>query len=515
MLNWMGTDKSADGMSLLSDPHEVIAALPAEDAVAAVVQITEALDAINGADTLTLEERYDDIYLLDAATVDRTRLLLRDYLQTSRQTKQRENDVWNGAYNCWNELATAYAICVQQYADNPAATAGFRKPARVAVARAMRALRRQLHWLRLRYTAPPASIWKGLANLYTYIEPENIDDEMLIYPGETSTIRSEFLKVLMQSAVSTENLQPPGQDLATFLVSRFSRHFVISRTPDAGCTHWFDLKHPRPPALLSRAPDAGADVRYIGAGAAIETLCQALLYIEDAGKVPPDLGFTYPIDLEFLTPVLQQIHRDWSGKPAARQHERQKSNARITVVPGFAQIIDVLEQAEADPFDFTEKSSAESWVANDISAGGFGAVIPSVNADWVSVGNVAGIESEVAGEWSVGIVRRVQRLDDGQQQIGMQVLCRNAQAARILREDYSATDMRITQRMPLDKGIVLTADAINQTEIDVLISDPTRYDEGSVHMAIGEHVLTLQILDVAEKTDACARVRFTVIGVES
>ena len=76
MLNWMGTQKTADGMALLRDRHDVIAALPTDDPVAAVMQITEALDAINGSDTLTLEERYDDIYLLDAATVERTRLLL-------------------------------------------------------------------------------------------------------------------------------------------------------------------------------------------------------------------------------------------------------------------------------------------------------------------------------------------------------------------------------------------------------------------------------------------------------
>ena len=515
MLNWMGTQKTADGMSLLRDPHDVIAALPADDAVAAVVQITEALAAINCTDTLTLEERYDDIYLLDAATVERTRLLLREYLQTSRQTRQREADLWNGAYNCWNELATAYAICAQHYAADPAAAAGFRKPARVAVARSMRALRRQLQWLRLRYAAPVPSIWMGLANLYTYIEPENIDEEMLMYPGDTSTIKREFLKVLLQSSISTENLQPPGQDLATFIVSRYSANFVLSKTADAGCTHCFDLKNPKPPLPLSRAPAADSDLRYFGAGAASDSLCQALCYIEDTAKVPLELGFSYPIDLEFLTPVLTQIHRDWSGKPQARQHERQKSNARITVVPGFAQIIGVLEHAEADPFDFTEKSNAESWLANDMSAGGFGAVIPSVNADWVSVGNVAGIESEVAGEWSVGMVRRVQRIDDGQQQIGMQVLCRNAQAVRIMREDYADTSLRITQRMPLDQGILLTADAANQKDIEVLVADPTRYDEGSVHMTVGDHVLLLHIQDVVEKTDACARVRFTVVGIES
>ena len=515
MTNWMGTQKSADAMALLRDPHDVIAALPADDAVAAVKQITEALDAINSTDTLTLEERYDDIYLLDAATVERTRLLLREYLQTSRQLKQRENDLWNGAYHCWNALATAYVICVQQYAADPAAAAGFRKPARVAVARAMRALRRQLHWLRLRYATPVPAIWSGLAKLYAYIEAENIDDEMLIYPGETSTIKREFLKVMLQSSVSTENLHPPGQDLATFIVSRYSADFILAKTQDADCTHWFDLKNPQPPAMLSRAPVADADLRYFGAGAAASSLGQALQAIEDTARVPVELGFSYPIDIEFLTPVLSQIHRDWCGKPQPRQHERQQSNARITVVPGFKQILSVLQDAEVDPFDFTEKSSAESWLANDVSAGGFGAVIPSVNADWVSVGNVAGIESDVAGVWSVGIVRRVQRMEDGQQQIGVQLLSRNAQAVSIMREDYAETDLRITTRMPMDIGILLTDDPANQKEIEVLVGDATRYDEGSIHMTAGERVLLLQIQDVVEKNDTCARVSFTVVGIES
>lgn len=516
MLNWMGTQKTADGMALLRDPHDVISGLPTDDPVAAVAQITEALDAINSADTLTLEERYDDICMLDAATVDYTRTLLREYLQTSRQTKQRESDLWNGAYNCWNELATAYVLCVQHYAADPAAAAGFRKPARVSVGRAIRALRRQLHWLRLRYAAPAPSIWMGLANLYTYIEPENIDEDMLIYPGETSTIKREFLKVLLQSVISTDNLQPSGQDLATFIVSRHASHFVLSRTADAGCTHAFDLKNPRLPVLLSRAPEANAERIFFGAGAAVDALCTALAYIEDSGKTPPELGFTYPIDLEFLTPVLAQIHRDWSGKPAARAHERQKTNARLTVVPGFAHIVAVLEHVEEDPFDFTEKSNAESWLANDVSDGGFGAVIPAVNADWVSVGNVAGIENQATGDWSVGMVRRVQRLDGGQQQIGVQILSRNAQPVRVMREDYAEEPLRITQRMPMDRAILLTANPVEQTEIELLVSDPLRYDdETSVHMTVGDRVLSLQLLNVVEKTDACARVRFTVDGVET
>jgi hypothetical protein len=214
--------------------------------------------------------------------------------------------------------------------------------------------------------------------------------------------------------------------------------------------------------------------------------------------------------------VLSQIHRDWSGKPAERAHERQKTNARLTVVPGFDHIVAVLEHVEEDPFDFTEKSNAESWLANDVSEGGFGAVIPAVNADWVSVGNVAGIENQATGDWAVGMVRRVERLDGGQQQIGVQVLSRSAQAVRVMREDYAEEPLRITQRMPMDKAVLLTANPAEQAEIELLVADPLRYDdETSVHMSFGDRVLALQLLNVVEKTDACARVRFTVDKVES
>jgi hypothetical protein len=521
MLNWMGTQKSPASTdspqvpSLLRDTHDVIAGLPLDNAVLAVAQITEALDAISGADTLTLEERYDDIYLLDTATVDRTRVLLRDYLRSARQKKQREAEIWNGAYQCWRSLAAAYTLCVQRYAADNDAAAGFQKPARVAVARAMRALRRQLQWQRIRYAAPVPAIWIGLANLYTYIKSENIEEEMLIYPSETTTIKREFLKALVQSALSCEKMQPPGQDLATFIVSHYAPAFVLSKTPDAGCTHWFDLKRPRPPERMSNVAPRGTDAIYFGAGTALSALEKSLRIIEHTGQVPEELGFQYPIELSFLTPVLTQIYQDWAGQTPVRQHERQKTTARIIVVPGFKEIIEVLDHARADPFDFTARTKVESWVANDISAHGFGAVIPAVTGDWVSVASVAGIESEVAGEWAVGIVRRVHRLDDGQQQVGIHVISRNAVAIRMMREDPSVSNARITQRMPFDRAILLTADAVHQKEIEILVTDVALYGMGNVFMLVGDYVLKLQFEEVMEKTATCSRIRFTVLGVES
>lgn len=515
MLNWLGTRKAADGMALLRDTHEVIAALPGDDPVAAVTQIADALDAINHAGSLTLEERYDDICLLDAATVERTHLLLREYLTTSRQMKQREAQLWNGAYNCWDALASAYVICVQKYAEDTAAAVGFRRPARVSAARAIRALRRQMQWLRIRYQPAVPAIWMGLANLFAYIEDDNIDEEMSIYPGETGTIKREFLKALVQSALSSDNLQPPGQDLATFIVSRYSPNFLLSRVAAPGCTHWFDLKHPQPPALLSRQPAPDADLRYFGVGLAVEAVTQAMQYMQENGLVSPELGFKYPIEIAFLSPVLTQIYNDWSGKTPERLHERKQSNARLSIVPGFQALMDAVAQVTDDPFDFTARAEVESWVANDVSEGGFGAVLPAASEDWVGVGGIVGIESETPGEWHVGVVRRLVRTDDGLQRVGMQIISRHVSIVRMMREEPNASDLRVTQRMPLEQAVLLTPDPANREEIEVLVTDETLYEVGNVHMLADNQVILLRHKELREKIAGCARLCMTVLGLES
>jgi hypothetical protein len=54
----------------------------------------------------------------------------------------------------------------------------------------------------------------------------------------------------------------------------------------------------------------------------------------------------------------------------------------VTVVPGLKEIIQVLEFANNDSLDFTHRQSAESWIVEDMSEGGYGAVIPAVAGDW-------------------------------------------------------------------------------------------------------------------------------------
>jgi hypothetical protein len=506
-------EKTVDA-SWLTGLQDLIAALPADDAVAAVRQIAQALAAMNSIEQLPLTDRYNAVCRLDSAMIAPVSMLLSEYLNTSRHMKQRESDLWNSAYPCWRELAVAYAHCVQHYAADRAAVPAFGVSARIAAARAMRALRRQLHWGRIRYAPPAVEIWERLAALYAQCEGAEVTDEMPIYADERTTVQREFLETLALAVLTSDNLMPPEQEMAGQIVSRHAGEFAISSSADTGMTHAFDLAHPQAPQPIERVKQPGADERFFGAGAAAAALDAALQQLGQTRELPASLGFLAPVDAAVLTPVLAQICLDWSGKAPGRRHSREKTNARVSVVPGFKEIIGVLEKARADPFDFTAKPTAESWIASDVSPDGFGVLMPAVSGDWVSVGSVLGIEGESGSEWAVGMVRRVRRLDNGQQHIGVQVLCRDAQAVRVMREMSLGAHARITERMPIDACILLTPDVGQQKEVELLVRDPAPYGETNLHVLTSDCVLLVKLTEIVEATPECTRIRVAILGIE-
>ncbi len=514
MLNWPGK-RGAAGGNAVRRARDVIAALPQGNAVAAVKSITEALESIGSADGMKPDDCYDEIQRLDIAALKHTHLLLREYLNTARQKKLREGELWNGAHEYWRALAAAYVRCVQRYFADPRGAVAFRIKAPVALARAIRALRRQLQWTRIRYAAPKAELWSGLASLYSAVASDDVDAEMLIYPGETTTVKREFLKALMQSALPCESLQPLGQDLASSVVSQFASMFVLSKTTDPQCTHWFDLKNPQAPLRTSRTPSADADARYFGAGPAVDALEKAFAHIKTTRELPLGLGLEDKADPAFVKSILEHVHQDWSGKTQARQHERQKVNARITVVPGFKDIMRTLEFAVSDSLDFTDQPTAESWVVDDVSEGGYSAVIPAVAGDWVEVGTLAGVEGDVPRAWRVGVIRRVQRVEGNRQHVGVQLLSPNAMLVRMRREEERQAQMGISQRIPLDYAILLSADAVTQPEVEVLVRSGSFTSVEDVYMMTKSQLIVLRPKAVIERNAACERVAFKVVRVES
>ena len=149
-MNWLG-GRVDHPMSDAKRAREIIEALPANDPAKALEEIIYWLDSINQTGEFKLNQRFENIDLLDAAARNHARKLSQDYLSMPRQQKFQENRLWHANFGLWRQLGDGYLHCVKQYEDGLIGMTLIRKSLPVIVARAIRALTFQLKWRLLRY----------------------------------------------------------------------------------------------------------------------------------------------------------------------------------------------------------------------------------------------------------------------------------------------------------------------------------------------------------------------------
>lgn len=508
MLSWFGRRKP-DSKPGYRKARDVIANLGGHDSAQDLAAVTAAIEAVTSHGDLGLQDRFDEIQLLDSAGQPRLYELIKGYLATPRHKKSRESELWESAYGYLRELYQAYLLCIQRYEVDPGGSTRFRLSLPTAVTRALRALRLQLKWALLRYTAPDQRIWTEMAELYSFAVSNGIAEEAVpFYPGRKISIREEFVKGLMIAASSSDSLRPAELDLATRLVDYYSGFFVIAGKPFEGCTHWFDMNDPCPPVRTSRAPPENAAVQYFGAGAALAELNAAHAEMAYTGSMPQAFRFYEKQDDQILLSALKHLALDWAGKTQARQDERRKITSRLTIVPGLPDIIRALTFAVNDSLDFTDQPAAESWVAEDASAGGYGAVIPAVAGDWVEVGSLIGIEGASILDWRIGVIRRVNLLEGNQQRVGVQLLGSGA-ALVTLRQQESRPGTKSAE-----PAVLITLEPETQDNVEVLVRGGMFSTLDDTEMSLGAKRFRLKPIRVVERSARAERVAFQMLKAE-
>jgi len=511
VINWFGRSKPQHPLAEIARVHELIAKLPTNDSAQALGEIATWLELMNRADDLELEYRFKNLDLLDGASREHERALLTEYLATPRQKKSHEQRLWTSAYGFWRELGAGYQQCLRQCEKGPGGASKASLP--IFVGRALRALRQQLRWALLRYETAETRVWADIARLYQFAETAGfVDEAIAVYPGSSGsgTVKQEFLKSLMLAASATESLQPLGQDIAARLVAHCCKSFVIAKEPREGCTHWFDFASPKSPLRVVRNPPASATVRYIGAGPALKELEQIRAHIAYTRSLPEGLDLNGKRhDDEVLLALLKHLEQDWAGKTQARRFERRKVATRVTVVPGLDDIIEALEFAINDSLDFTHQAAAESWIAEDMSEGGYGAIIPSVSGDWVEVGSLVGVEGESFREWRVGVIRRVTRNEQHQQRVGVQLL---TQAATLVKLRWHATGGPAkAASAALRPAVLISSTSRAQKEVDVVMKRGLLDHRGKIEMLVADATHLLKAKDTVERGSDYELVRFEVM----
>ena len=421
-----GGSKPDHPMVNIKQAKKLIAELPANDSLKALDEVTFWLDSVSRTEGFKLDYCYELYDLLDQAAKNHQRKLSHEYLATDRQEKFREHKLWTTVFEFWKMLGNAYSQCVERFQSGASGAGAIKKDLPAIIGRALRALTLQLKWVLLRYGPVDDRVWGDIARLYLFAETKGLATATIaVYPGAhgQGTVQQEFLKAMMLGVSSTDGLTPLKQEIAERTVAHFGNMFIVQTKPAPGCHYFFDLSMRKPAARVMKGVEPNKMTRFFGTGEALAALEQLMQEIKAKDGVPShvNLGGTYDADL--VLSVLQHLAMYWSDKPPARGSERRKIATRMTVVYGFQQMLKNVVPADDDTsLDFEEKSGSESWIVENVSEGGFGAIIPQVKGDWIKVGSLLGVQTETAQSWSAGVIRRITRDEHQQRRVGIQLL---------------------------------------------------------------------------------------------
>jgi hypothetical protein len=268
-------------------------------------------------------------------------------------------------------------------------------------------------------------VWGVLNKVYLVVEERGAAQAKVTLsttlPGETSP-RQEYLKAAMFSASSPDGLLPLEVELAERLIADLVAGFLFSAVPARDHLFWIDLQRAAAPQRAVKAMPETATLRCFGPGTAFAVLEGHVQKIRASGEVPSgiNLGGTY--DPEVVLDVMEHLLIYWAMEPPERKHARHPVKSRLAITHGFQGAVGCLGGG-ADALDF-DKKSAESWIVENVSAGGFGAVVPQMKSDWLRVGVLIAMQPDGGTNWVVGIVRRVNRISKDEARVGIETVSR-------------------------------------------------------------------------------------------
>ncbi len=505
-LNLFGSRKPDHPMADIKHLRKLISGLSANDSVRALNDVAAWLDSINRAEGFRLDRRFEVIDLLDQAARNHVRKVGEEYQSAQRLQKFKENALWTAAFEFWQLLGDAYGRCVEQLWSDASAAREIRTELPVIVARALRALTLQMRWTLLRYSPVDVRVWGEIGRLYVFAENNEIATETIeIYPGAhgRGTAQQEFLKAMMLGVSANHGLNPVQQEIGARAVAHFGKLFTLQPQPGPGCSFYFDLSLRAPPAHVSQGYTPNPTARCFGAGGALVVLNALIQEIRRLDRVPAELDLGIDFDADLVLSTLHHLALHWSDEPPARRWERRRVAMRLTVVHGFQNLLQAIETLVDDTsLDFEHAAATESWVIDDLGAGGFGAVIPPVMGDWIKGGILLGVQTEEASQaWGAGIIRRIVRDESRQRRVGIEMLAQEAIPVKLSPAGAMRAD---------ESALLLSAMPDKQGEISLLMRAGSSMRDRTLEMNVRGQRYHLLQGSLIESGDDYARVTFEV-----
>lgn len=475
----------------LADSREVkrvLAELPVDQAVKAVDDLAGWFESLAQAEELRADRLYEVVSQLDQAGQVQMRRLTRDYLDAVRSGKANENALWAHGRFYWEQLAWQYerVAAVASQKDKVGEYVKALMP--VIACRLAAALIGQIKWAHFRHERPAGELWTRLGRLYLEaVEKKYAGKVVTPYSatGGTSSVEQEYLRAALLATVSLDALRPHEVEIAERLITHLLPHFVIADQNVPGMLFWIDAASGEPTQRLAKLPYPSPTVRLLSPGAVADEIVE-LARATERGNVPEhiDLGGQYPARI--VLKVLRHLASYWSSEPPLREHRRHPVKTRLTVTPGYSQLLAIATGGDI--------GAPQRWSSENVSLGGFGATVDKRDAGTVGIGSLVSVRPDGADSWLVGLVRRYAKEADGSARVGIQTLSRQASVGEFLPRT-SGTYVAGASF----KAIVLGDQVIGE-EVHVVLP-PTRFDlRENLDLRLGEQRYLLLPAECLEST---------------
>jgi hypothetical protein len=490
----------------LADPKEarrLLEALPANDNVKSLDELTHWMDSVVTAEGFKPEARVQLVLMLDDAAQPRVRKLSKDYFASARPSRFQENRLWTALHGFWRQAGHSYARCIDQFVQNAKGIETAKAQLPLLLVRCLRSFAQEIKWMHLRYGPVDLASWGIFNSVFAYAEARQLGQaKVAVYPGVAgeSTPQLEFLKGALFSVSAPDGLLPRQVDLAERVIGGLAPRFVIGNAPAPAFVFWTDLAQAMTPLRAARAPQARPGLRCFGAGAALIEVHEYAEQVMVGGPLPPELaqaGAEPHVALE----VLRHLHTYWAPQAPERKTQRHAVKSRLSVTYGYEGVVGAL--GGGDSLDFDNKGT-ESWIVENVSAGGFGAVVPQLKGDWLRVGALLALQPEGGSNWVLGVVRRVNRTAGQQARVGIETLSKTP-----LLSSFSVSGVKAVS----EQGVLLRDGGAAETRI--VLKPGVFAPAQNLEVAQGErhHVFIPQV--IAERGEDYEIARFRELVRES
>ncbi|MFZ2267467.1 MAG: hypothetical protein WAV95_07785 [Azonexus sp.] len=410
----------------LADPRalrKIVAELPADNAFKSLDEIAGWLESLLATEECPLDRAYEAALQLEEAAQSHLRRLSLEYLHTPRLTRANEQRLWSINYGFWTLLAAVYERCL--LAVEARQLEGLRPQLANLATRLIAALRAMLKWEQFHYGPSPAAIWQRLGRALALAEAGGVGAKRLALGPAlgVSSAEQEYLKALAFVAASMDSLLPAEIELAERLIAHFLPAFVFGPVAHEDSVYWVDLTLAQAPLRLARMPAlAAVSQRFFKPAEGHAGMLAVLHELERGGDIPAGINLGSQYSVRFILPVLRHLTAYLAPIPPQRRHARHHVKHRMAVLNGLINAFVVFSG------EFGGRPAGlqmESWVVENVSRGGFGALLSSIPTEWLRVGALIAVQPDGGENWLLGIVRRYHRETENEARVGIETLARD------------------------------------------------------------------------------------------